>query len=340
VHKVTKRVVFIAISVLVVAGMTLPLTGGAGPIASASGAPCGTLPLGSTHYQHVIWVWMENQSESDIIGSNQAPYINRLAGTDGPTGACGLATNYHNISHPSLPNYIAATSGLPLGSLSVFDGDCNPSRSCSTTAPSIFGQGESWKAYEESMPKDCDRGNSGFYAVRHDPPPYYRTLAFCKPHRAVRHGPKISFDVPYYGGPSAGLAYDLRTNSLPAFSFVTPNRIDDMHDGTIADGDTWLSNNLPVIFNSSEYQAGQVVVFVTWDEGEGGSSDDCATNATDKGCSVATIVASPSTHAGVPSGVLFNHYSLLLTTEQLLGLRPLGQAASVNTNSMLSAFNL
>ena len=53
---------------------------------------------------------------------------------------------------------------------------------------------------------------------------------------------------------------------------------------------------------------------------------------------MATIVASPSTRAGTQSGVLFNHYSLLLTTEQLLGLAHLGQAASAN--SMVSAFNL
>jgi phospholipase C len=270
---------------------------------------------------------MENHSSSDVIGSGQAPYINSLA------SSCGLATDYHNVSHPSLPNYIAATSGLPLGSLGVFSNDCNPSRRCSTTAVSIFGQGESWKAYQESMTSDCSRRNSGDYAVRHNPPPYYRSLAFCKPRRVVRHGPKVSFDVPY-----TQLASDLATNSLPAFSFITPNRIDDMHDGIIQQGDTWLSQNLPAIFDSAEYQAGQVVVFVTWDEGEGGTSNDCATNTSDPGCSVATIVASPSTGSGTQSAVLFNHYSLLLTTEELLGVPALGQAASAN--SMLSAFTL
>ncbi len=163
--------------------------------------------------------------------------------------------------------------------------------------------------------------------------PITRKLAFCKAKRAVRHGPKIGFDVPY-----TQLASDLRTDSLPAFSFITPNLIDDMHDGTTQDGDTWLSENLPAIFDSPEYQAGHVVVFVTWDEGEGGSSNDCAYNTSDIGCQVATIVASPSTPSGTQSSELFNHYSLLLTTEQLLGLRALGQAAYAP--SMLSAFNL
>jgi hypothetical protein len=54
----------------------------------------------------------ENRSFTDIIGSRlQAPYINSLA------ASCGLATDYHNTTHPSLPNYLAATSGIAQGSL-------------------------------------------------------------------------------------------------------------------------------------------------------------------------------------------------------------------------------
>jgi hypothetical protein len=179
---------------------------------------------------------------------------------------------------------------------------------CSTSAPSIFGQGETWKAYAESMPTNCDKSNAGEYAVRHNPPPYYTSLSGC-----------ATNDVPY-----TQLASDLANNTLPAFSFITPNLIDDMHDGTVADGDTWLANNLPAIFNSTAYQSGTTAVFLTWDEGEGGSSNDCATNTTDIGCHVATIVASPSTVPGTTSATLFNHYSLLGTAEQLLGLPALG----------------
>jgi len=192
----------------------------------------------------------------------------------------------------------------------------------STPAPSIFGQGETWAAYEESMPSNCYPANSGEYAVRHNPPPYYTTLNGCS-----------TFDVPY-----SQLATDLASNTLPAFSFITPNVIDDMHDGTIADGDNWLAANLPAIFNSTEYQDGSTAVFVTWDEGEGGKATQCATNTTDVGCHVATIVISPSTQLGTTSGTLFNHYSLLGTAEELLGLPKLGLAATSPT--LTSAFNL
>src|ERR1700751_4824482 len=166
-----KRTMLPLLAVLVVALSTLF---GVSASASASTGPCGTLALSSTSYTHVVWIWMENHSYQEIVGSPEASYINTIA------GQCGLATNYHNVDHPSLPNYIAGTSGLPFTDLKRFEPDCNPSHKCSTGAESIFGQVSSWKAYEESMPNDCARKNAGEYAVRHNPPPYYTTLKECE----------------------------------------------------------------------------------------------------------------------------------------------------------------
>ena len=70
--------------------------------ASAANSPSASRPCGTqtkpARYRHVIWIWMENHSSSAIIGSSQATYVNTLA------RECGLATSYHNITHPSLPN--------------------------------------------------------------------------------------------------------------------------------------------------------------------------------------------------------------------------------------------
>jgi phosphatidylinositol-3-phosphatase len=312
------RLLALAAAISLLAGAPAAMAASLAPAhaaAPSASRPCGT--LASPHrYTHVIWVWMENHSYNTIIGSPQARYINSLA------ARCGLATNYHNITHPSLPNYVAATSGLGFPPLQTFTTDCDPSPVCRTSAASIFGQRESWKAYEESMPSPCDRVNSGEYAVRHNPPPYFTRLRTC-----------AQFDVPY-----SRLAADLARHRLPAFSFITPNLIDDMHDGTVADGDRWLARNLPVILNSPEYRSGTTVVFVTWDEGEGGTALQCATDTVDVGCHVATIVISPSTRPGTRSGRPFNHYSLLGTTEQLLHLPRLGRASAFPT--MTSAFRL
>jgi phospholipase C len=288
------------------------------PPAAQAGRPCGTAARPG-NYRHVIWIWMENRSSSAVIGSPQAPYLDTLA------RECGLAVNYHNVTHPSLPNYIAATSGLGYPALQAFLSDCSPGPGCDTPARSIFGQGESWKSYQESMPSRCYRFDSGSYAVRHNPAVYYTTLPGCSAN-----------DVPY-----PRLAADLARGRLPAFSFITPDVIGDMHDGTTADGNNWLAAALPAILDSAEYRDGSTAVFITWDEGEGGSyaaGEHCAAGTTDVSCHVATLVISPSTRAGTRSGTLFSHYCLLGTAEQLLGLPRLGLAASYPT--MTAAFNL
>ena len=226
---------------------------------------------------------MENHSYPNIIGSSQAAYINTVA------KECGSATNYHNITHPSLPNYIAATSGLALSSLPGFLPDCSPAAGCNTSAKSIFGQVKTWKSYEENMPSNCDRINAGNYAVRHNPAAYYTALHNCS-----------SNDVPY-----SHLATDLAHNQLPQFSFITPNLIDDMHNGTIAQGSKWLASHLPAILNSAEYKNGSTAVFVTWDEGEEGhevKGEHCSTNTSDVSCHIPTLVISPSTKAGTQAG--------------------------------------
>jgi hypothetical protein len=81
-------------------------------------------------------------------------------------------------------------------------------------------------------------------------------------------------------------------------------------------------------------------VFITWDEGSGGYPiEDCDdSTSTDNSCHVPAIVISPSTPAGTRSGTFFDHYSLLATTEQLLGLPRLGSAASAP--AMTAAFHL
>ena len=117
-----KLLVRLAVPILV-AGLA-PLIAMTAVKPAAAAGPCGTVSTAPA-YTHVIWIWMENHSYSDIIGNtSQAPYINSIA------GECGLATNYHNLSHPSLPNYVGGTSGLAVSSLTPFDPDCNPSGSC------------------------------------------------------------------------------------------------------------------------------------------------------------------------------------------------------------------
>ncbi|MBV9003972.1 MAG: metallophosphoesterase [Solirubrobacterales bacterium] len=131
-------------------------------------------------------------------------------------------------------------------------------------------------------------------------------------------GPDCSnFDVPLGSTPDLSAA----------FTLITPNAIDDMHDGTIAQGDSFLSSFVPALTATSQYQAGNTAIFITWDEDENSGGNN----------QVATIVVSPYTNA-IKVSTAFNHYSLLRTAEDLLGLPALGNAASASP--MESAFGL
>ena len=151
----------------IAAQAVLPLAHTSHQQSLTSAAPCaGSKPPAT--YSHVITIMEENHAYSSIIGSSQAPYENSLA------KVCGLAKDYYAESYPSLPNYIALTSGgIPS---SVAHRDCLPTGSCTTGSASIFSQvGSSWKVYAESMPSNCYRNNTsnGLYLPRHTAAPYY-----------------------------------------------------------------------------------------------------------------------------------------------------------------------
>jgi acid phosphatase len=76
--------------------------------------------------------------------------------------------------------------------------------------------------------------------------------------------------------PYTQLATDLgSTATTPNYLFITPNLIDDMHDGTIAQGDTWLSQNVPTILNSSAFTSQNSVLNIVWDEDDSSQAIRC-----------------------------------------------------------------
>ncbi len=292
---------------------------------------CGRGGVAPANYRHVVWIWLENRSFHTVIGGpgsaarRNAPYLNTLAAD------CGLATNYHNVSHPSQPNYFAAVAGTT-GDVTS---NCEPATCSLPHIPTLFTQltatGRQWRSYEESMPSRCASGNSGAYVDRHNPEVYFSSDSKqCK-----------AWDLPLGTDRSGPLVTALADDTLPAFSFITPNVCSDMHSCSTASGDEWLARWVPRIVHSPGYEQGDTALFITFDEGEGGVTNHCARNTSDVGCHVATIVVSPNTPRGTRSAELFNHYSLLKTTEQLLGIRHyLGHAADADTRSMASAFRL
>ncbi|MGN6472787.1 MAG: alkaline phosphatase family protein [Mycobacteriales bacterium] len=273
-------------------------------------APCGWEKQAT--YRHVIWIWMENRSYNQVLGrTGSATHLASFA------RRCGTATNYDGITHPSLPNYIAATSGSTHGITS----DCDPS-SCPVSGRSLYSQLDApgaarWAAFAENMAQPCDQASYGRYAARHNPAVYYTALrASCRAHDLAM------------GGTHGRFARHLAAGRLPGFSFITPNLCDDGHDCATSTADSWLGYWLKQITASSLYRAGKTVVFVTWDENDYSAKSN----------QVATVVIGPTVTPGTRSHRHFTHYSLLRTTEDLLHVGHLGAAATAA--SMRGAFNL
>jgi hypothetical protein len=279
------------------AAMTAPTSASSASSAPAS-APAAA-PAGA--YSHVVWIWMENHSYGQVIGNSSAPYETDLA------SKFGTATHYLQVGHPSLPNYLAATSGDAHG---ISDDD--PPAAHPLAVDNLFRQvrvaGGTERSFQEGMPSNCDLESSDPYAVKHNPGAYYTGPG---DREACRQN-NVPFNNTLPPGP------------LPTFSFVTPDNCHDTHDCSVGTGDEWLKKFIPQVMASPEYRQGTTAIFVIWDEDDFGPIPD--------------IIVSPTTPAGTVVSRSFDHYSLLRTTEELLGLPLLGKAQ--NATSMRSAFHL
>ncbi|MFL6100734.1 MAG: alkaline phosphatase family protein [Actinomycetales bacterium] len=271
----------------------------------ADGGPA----VAGAYYTKVMVIAEENEPESAIIGSSQAPYISQLAATYGQ--ATNMQAGYPTDC-PSLAAYILMTSGSQQG---ICD-DANPAKH-QLAGDNIFNQvaaaGLQWREYAESMPGNCHRSNDGLYLVRHAPPPYY-------PSERERCQ---SWDVSF-GTTSSGALRSALGSGLPAYSFVTPNACNDMHgatgctSGKVKRGDDWLARWMPLIMGSPDFQQGRLLVIVTWDEGSKSSNH------------IPTVLVGRSISAKKP-GTAYSHCSTLRTTEDILGLPRIGCATTASS---------
>jgi phospholipase C len=225
---------------------------------------------------------MENHGFDSVVG---LPYIHTLA-----TSTATL-TNYHASSHPSLPNYLALTSGSTWG---ITD-DGYHVLPTQDVGHQLTAAGIPWRAYMEGMGTDC-RVSGGGYAVKHNPFAYYGGLC---PSSVV---------------PLTALSADLRAPMPPRFIWITPNLCHDMHDCSAATGDAWLQTVVPSITGAPAMSNG--VLFITWDENEGGGSNQ-----------VLTLVL--GSRRPVSPAHAYSHPSLLASIEDMLGLPRLSATAGV-----------
>ncbi len=276
----------IAAGVLLCGSLLILSCGGGGGKTQTSVPP----PADQPTFSHVVLIVEENQSFSDVIGSASMPYLNSLA------QKYGLATQYYANAHPSLPNYFMLTVGQTETTDDNFAGvvtDDNVVRE-------LVNAGKSWKAYAESLPSAGYMGDDVYPYLRHHNPFVYFS--------------DVQNDAGQAGNivPFAQFTTDLGNNALPQYSFIVPNVLDDAHDGTLAQADAWLQQNIAPLLASSAFQSSGLLV-ITFDEG------DASDNANGGG-HIATVVVSSKSKTNYSSQTFFQHQSTLRLTLAALGV--------------------
>ena len=274
------------------------------PTANPTAAPTAAPPAAKLpNWSHVYVIYFENKEYSSVVGSSSAPFINSLV------AKYGLSTGFYAERHPSEPNYIALTSGGLQGTTD--DGTYN------LNVDNLFMQversGRTWASVQQGWPGGCFTGTSSAAVVDG----VGKAGAYVR-----KHNPAISY-TSISGNPAECAKITNMASFNPAgasFQFITPNMINDMHDGTVADGDNWLKAFLPKITGSSAFA--NSVVFVTFDEG---------TTNVNGGGHIMTIAITPGMTAGFKQSATYTHYSMLRTIEQAWGLPCLGSAGSAAT---------
>ena len=307
---------------LAAASISLALAGCTGPNNSGNtDVACRALTVTSAHRPAgwggtVFTIVMENHSEGQILGSSDAPYINSLVSQ----GA--VAAGYHDsYVHPSEPNYLWMIAGENFGILD--DNDPGPSNNIDSRAhlaDQIEHAGLTWKAYEEGMGEPCGLVSRGTYAAKHDPFVYFDDINGWNGSQMQPSSRCADHVVDF-----TELDNDIASGHVPDYAFITPDLLDDMHDGTVADGDRWLSIQVPRILASQAFTKGGVL-FIVWDEGSQQSDDP------------PFIVLSPNVSPGTVSQTPHDTSSFLLTVQKILGLDALPcstQPASVQPMSEL-----
>jgi hypothetical protein len=263
--------------------------------------PDSTARGGGKHFDHVVVIVMENQGASQALSdSNIAALVKQAA----------WFSNYHALTHPSLPNYLALVAGSTFG---LTRDHLDAPLKAQSIVNRIEQKGLSWKSYAEDYPGNCflrSEAGKGYLT-----PKASATALYTK-----RHVPLLSFaSVQADPGRCARVVNarefiaDARNGTLPNYSFYSPNLFNDGHDTSLERSALWLRQFVQS-FKRTAAMRQRTLLAVVWDEGGG---EDMRSNR------VLAMLFGDVIARGRYSARL-THYSLLRTIEDNFGLLPVG----------------
>jgi phosphatidylinositol-3-phosphatase len=273
---------------------------------AALGLGCGggskiqtPVPATQPTFSHVILVVEENHGFEAIIGNSAMPYLNSLA------QQYGLAAQYYGDAHPSLPNYFMLTAGQT----ETLDDNFSGTIADDNVVRELIKAGKSWKCYAESLPSTGYIGGDALpYLRHHNPFSYFSDTQNTTPQAANM--------VPF-----SQFASDLGNEALPQYSFVVPNVFDDAHDGSLAQADAWLQQNIGPLIASPAFQDSGLLI-ITFDEGD-------ETDISHGGGHVATVIVSNKSKKNYVSQTVYQHSSTLRLTLAASGVSSFPGSAAV-----------
>jgi phosphatidylinositol-3-phosphatase len=243
----------------------------------------------SSQFGHVVLVVEENQNYSQVVGNATMPYLNGLI------AKYGLATQYYANTHPSIGNYFMLTAGQLITSDDTFTGVVNDDN----IVRELLAAGKTWKSYAEGLPSVGYTGADVYpYVKRHN------ILAFFSD--VIDSSTQVNNLVPF-----SEFSTDVSNGSLPNFSFVVPNLLDDAHDGPLPAADVWLAHNIDPLISSPAFQKDGLLIIVF---------DEAGTDSSHGGGRVAVVIISPKAKAGYQSTTLYQHQSTLRLILKGLGI--------------------
>ncbi len=261
---------------------------------------------------------MENETYGSVIGDAALSYLNS-----------SLASHYlvvqqaFALGHPSLPNYLELLSGSSWGVRS----DCFSGPGCQggTSLPAQLDQaGITWAGYMESMP------GAGYGGGDTGGDDGYGNQLYVEHHNPFVYFPSLAGELTTHVKPLTSMAADLNSASPPDFVWVTPNMLDDMHDGPLTTGDAWLAQQIPLIQATQWYRQGGTIMLL-WDEGK---DSDTSGIAGGDGGHVAGIVISQAVSGSAPDSSPVDDAGILRSIEKVYGLNYLNDAADPSHGSV------
>lgn len=277
---------------------------------------------------HLFMTYMENKGYYDIVGSPNAPFLNSLINN------FGFADNYYALTHGSLPNYYPIVGGSDYNITYNCDAVCIDATT--TLVSNIDDAGLTWRSYAQSLqPGASPLVSAGDYAFNQTPFTAFSSIGNNPDYAAAHIVPLEQMEIdlqsaattPNYVWFQANedFAGEGPVDTLEgALKFIL-TQITPTSQYNVPAIDEFLSEYVPVITNSTVWQdpTQKSAVVITFDE----DNNNLSLGFGNQGNHIVTVVIpSPgAVAAGMRSGGFvdsthYDHYSLLRTIEESLGL--------------------